>query len=206
MEPDELQKFIHRLVDAHADITRHLKRRPRKAAKILCEEFRFISQYAPFWEQLTTTAQELAEHGKGADELVKSVRPLLEAEASIFAQLGIDHSDAGAILANVYGGFRVARALDADLSPDGIKLVQDQFNSATHLICDASRGPIRGAFDFVLSKKGAMVIGGVGLGAANLWHAVTPGGHPQTATASLKVAGSIINGDLSGILELFGKA
>jgi hypothetical protein len=203
MTPDELQDLTHHLVDAHEDVTKHLRRRPRKAAKGLCQEFRTLLQREDFWNQLTITTRQLEPLQKDANEILGDIKRLIRTESDILAKLGIDESAIGNIIKNVYDAVDIAEARTADTSPQGIRNLQDRLSTATDLICKTSKGPILHAMDYVVSAKGALTLAALGIGAANIWCAVTLDGG-AISHASIKVAVGVAHGHLGGIIHLLG--
>ncbi len=169
MTHEELQELTQHLIDVHETVTGHLTRRPRKAAKDLCQEFRVLQQRGDFWNQFEKTAKDLEQYRNEADQILNNVRKLTADEAQIFSRLGVDDSQIGNVLSSVCCAVSIAEMRTADMAPLAIRNLQERLNSATQLICKNSRGPILHAVDFVVSKKGALALAGLGLATANIW-------------------------------------
>lgn len=203
MKPEELQELTQDLIDAHGRIEGHLRWRPRRAAKDLCQEFRILLERGDFWNQFEETARRLQPFEKEADDMLGNIGTLIADETKILARLGVDQSQIGSILSSVYDAMDIVAARSADTTPQGIRNLQDRLASATKLICTTSRGPILQTLDFVVSKKGALTIAALGLGGANVWFAVTADGG-ALSHVSMKVAVAAAHGHLGGILGLLG--
>jgi hypothetical protein len=203
MTPDELQDLAHHLVDAHESATKHLRRRPRKAAKDLCQEFRILLQYQDFWNQLTATAKELEPQQVSANEILGDIKRLILTETKILTKLGVDQSQIGHILSSVSDAADIAAARHADISQQGVRTLQATLSTATDLICTMSRGPILHAMDFVVSKEGAIILAAFALCVANLWFALVGDGG-AISHVSIKVAYAVAHGHLGAIVHLLG--
>jgi hypothetical protein len=203
LKAEELQDLTQHLIDAHGKIEGHLRWRPRRAAKDLCQEFRILLERGDFWNQFETTAKQVQRFEKEADNMLGNIKTLIADETEILARLGADQSQIGSILSSVYDAIDIAAARNADITSQGIRNLWDRLASATDLICRTSRGPILQTLDFVVSKKGALTIAALGLGGANIWFAVTADGG-ALSHVSMKVAVAAAHGHLGGILGLLG--
>jgi hypothetical protein len=203
MTAKELKDFTKDLVDTQGEITGHLKHRPRRAAKDLCQEFRALLLRGDFWDQLGKTGQNLQEFRGPASEMLGNMKQLVIAEAKILARLGIKPTETGIIMDDIFDALPDGGAANADITPAGIRNLHRRLSSATDLICEASRGPILRTIDFVTSKKGAATIGALALGGANVWFAITADGG-ALSHVSMKVAVAAAHGHLSGIIQLLG--
>ena len=202
MTPDQVKELAQELIDAHGTIAEHLKSRPRRAAKDLCQEFRKLVQREDFWNQLTITSRELERHKREADELLGNIIKLVQEESSILARLGTDQSQIGDVISSVYDAVDLVNVRDADTGPQGIKNLQGRLGAATELVCKHSRGPLLHAVDFVCSKKGAAVIAGFAVIAGNVWFAMAADGG-VLSHASIKAGTTIAHAHLEGIIALF---
>lgn len=117
--------------------------------------------------------------------------------------MGVDQSLIGNALGDICHALRIADAAKEPIRADAILNLKSRLEAARDLVCRVSRGPILGTMDFVLSKKGATVIAGVGILAANLWHMYVAADGHHVSGGSVKIAISAINGDLGGIEKLF---
>jgi hypothetical protein len=201
MTPDELQDLTHHLVDAHEKVTKRLRRRPRKAAKDLCQEFRTLLQRQDFWSQLAITSKELEPSQAKANEILGDIKRLARTESEILTKLGIDQTQIGDVISSVYDAVALAEARTADTSPQGIRNLHGRLSTATDLICATSRGPVLQTMDFIVSKKGALTLAGLGIGTANIWFALTADGG-AISHASIKVAVAVAHNHLGGIIHL----
>jgi hypothetical protein len=201
MTPDQVKELTQELIEAHGTIAEHLKSRPRKAAKDLCEEFRKLLQREDFWNQLTITSRDLERHAPEADKVLGNIVSLIQDESSILARLGTDYSQIGAVISSVYDAVDLVKVRNADTSPQGIKNLQGRLGTATELICAHSRGPLLHALDFVCSKKGAAAIAAFALIAGNVWFAVAADGG-VLSHVSIKVGTTIAHAHLEGITAL----
>jgi len=203
MTPEDLQELTHRLVDAHELAKKRLRRRPRKAAKDLCREFRTLVGRQDYWTELADQSERLARHREEADQILQDIKQLVLLENEILGRIGIDEATAGTTIADVVDAVDLVAARNADIGPQSVRNLQDRLRTTTELICNMSRGPILRGVDFVVSKKGAKALGACGLGAANLWFAITADGG-AVSSASIKVANSIADIQLGAIPDFLG--
>jgi hypothetical protein len=198
MNEDELRKLTDRFVQRHAQASKAMNWRPRKAAKILCLEFRYLLTRDDFWHELASRGERLERHEKDARQLLGNMKELIALECDALVRLKADDVDAKAMLANVYAAMRLVEAQNTEINRDSVAVLRALFNGATGKICAASEGFMQHATALVLSKKGALALAGGGVAAVNL--AIL---EPVTALASLKAALSVTKGELDGF-EDFG--
>jgi hypothetical protein len=197
MTDTELKKLTDRLVLRYGQASKAMSWRPKKAARVLCQEFRYLLARDDFWQELATTGERLDEHEKGARQLLESFHDLIRLESEALVRLKADDVDAKAMLTSVYAAMRLAEARDMKVNRDSVMVLRALFDGATTKICKASEGFFQHAATLVFSKKGALALAGGGVAAANL--AIL---EPVTALASLKAALSVAKGELDGLKDL----
>jgi len=77
--PELILRKLDRLRDrdAHNRATRYQRWRPRKAAKVICEELRALYERGDFWNQLTITSEETGSYQRQADDIFEGCEPLI---------------------------------------------------------------------------------------------------------------------------------
>lgn len=202
IQPDD----VERMVAAHERVRKLLEaKEPRRAAKAVCEEFRWLLEdKGSFWAEVGDATKTLAEHRKQEQEILSRITQLLEAEESIFARLGIDASRSGPILANAYGGLLLVRGkeLDIDPSPETLAVLRERLGKATELVCRESKGPLRQALDWAVSWKGATVLAGSAIVSANVAVTMLSQNH-AVSWVSLKAGVKVMVGEIEGLIDLF---
>lgn len=196
---------VERMVKAHEKVRKMLEaKEPRRAAKIVCEEFkRLLEDKESFWAEVGDATKTLGEHRKQEREVLNKIAQFLEDEATIFARLGIDASRSGPIIANAFNGIRlvVGEDLENDPSPDSLSVLRDRLAKATELVCKESKGRIRQALDWAVSWKGATILGGVAIVGANVAVTVFSQNH-AVSWVSIKAGVKVMRGEIEGLLEL----
>ena len=196
-------KDVERLVTAHETVVDALNRnRPRQAARILCQEFRILVEEGSFWDDAREAAVRLQNQRGQGTELLRSIGRLLDAEARIFGQLGIDSSRTDKVLGYVYGGLDILRTQLTEPTPAALANLRDRLDEATNLVCDETKGPIRRAFEWTVSWKGARVLAGAAIGGGNIASALTTD-LGAVSWASLAIGVSVMKGDVDGIIDAF---
>jgi hypothetical protein len=196
---------VEHLVIAYEEANRALERKaPRKAAKILCEEFNWlIKGHGSFFADVRDATLKLEEHQKQEEKVFRNIVALLDKEQQIFAELGIDPARTGPIVGDVYGALKLNEDLGKGPTSDGLKVLHESLAKATELICRETKGPIRRGFDWVFSRKGATVLGGAAVVGGNIAIMVAAH-HAPVSWVSVKAGLKVMSGDIAGILELFG--
>lgn len=198
MTDAELRKLTDRFIRRHAEASKAINWwRPKKAARILCQEFRYLLARDDFWHELGTTGERLEQHEEAARRLLANFKELLHLESEALVRLKADDVDAKAVLASVYAAMRLVEARDMRVNRDSVMVLRGLMDGAASKICKASEGVLQHAATLVFSKKGALALAGGGVAAANL--AIL---EPVTALASLKAALSVAKGELGGIEDL----
>src|SRR2546427_2502391 len=111
------QSDIERLVKAERRIrkelfpvSRQFLSSRRKAARILCEELRWLSDERPdFWQALQAGSAQLSQYQKTQQELFKDIRSLIDLEIGAFAKLGISEKDSSGPLEWVYNALDIVQ-------------------------------------------------------------------------------------------------
>lgn len=196
---------VKRLVVAYEMVRGALdKRAPRQAAKILCKEFSWLlDEKGSFWAGVADATEGLNEYRAKEREILQNVTRLIEEEEAVFTRLRIKPSRTGPIIANVYGGLRLAERLGDAPSRDSLRVLREQLREATKLICREAKGPIRRGLDWVVSWKGATVLAGAAIASANVAVMVFAQDH-SISWVSLKAGVKVMKGDLGGLIDLFG--
>lgn len=162
-----LPAHVQRLVDAHDRVAAILRDgNPRDAAGILCDEFNALLAEADFWN--TAVADLLDDHRAQAQDLLHSIRDLVEAEMRIFDALGIEENRSGPILTDVYGGLDLATVATDDRSVRAaVTNVRNRLAQAAALVCAERHGRARRAADWLLAWAGRRVLAGAASAAVN---------------------------------------
>jgi len=197
---------VEHLVIAYEEANRALERKaPRKAAKILCEEFNWlIKGHGSFFADVRDATLTLEQHQKQEEQVFKNIVSILDKEQQIFAELGIDSARTGPIVGDVYGALKLNEDLGKGPTSGSLKVLQESLAKATELICRETKGPIRRGFDWVFSRKGATVLAGAAVVGGNIAIMVAPH-HAPVSWVSVKAGLKVMSGDIVGILELFGR-
>lgn len=197
---------LRRLVNAHGRVALAMeKNKPREAAKILCEEFRWLGQEkGSFWEQVHAGTGRLSDFQREENEVLGNLALLIEQEEAIFAKLGIPVSRSGPIIGNVYGALKWSQANNEGPSPESLAHLRTQLHAAEELICRESKSGIRRGVNWVLSYRGATILGGAAVMGANIAVFVHLPHHGKYCWASAKAGYKVMQGDLTGIIDLFG--
>jgi hypothetical protein len=195
---------IARLVMAHERVREALtQKKPRRAAKVLCEELTWLSDdKGSFWARVADASDELQRYREQEREVLRNVTRLMEQEGAIFERLGIDASEYGPIIATVYGRITEANRTLQDPSPQAIGVLHDDLKKATKLICEHTKGPIRETLEWCFTWKGATAIAGAATIGANIGAMMADGG--VLSWTSLKAGYDAARGEIDGIIGLFG--
>jgi hypothetical protein len=193
---------VERLVGAYENVNTALERKaPRRGAKILCEEFRFLVHgNGSFWEDVRDLTKTREENLKYQREMLNNIRKLVDIEERVFTELGIDESRSGPILGRVYEGFRMVEAGNYP-SVDALKTLKERLDTATSLVCKGSKGFMSQAASWLLSWKGASVLAGAAVAGANVIIAV----HGELGVVShhsVTAGVAIMNRDVGGIIDI----
>ena|ERR1700722_1242679 len=197
---------VDRLVSAHENVTGALeKKAPRRGAKILCQEFKWLLEAkGTFWADVKSATETLNQYREKEREILSNIASLLEGEEQIFAELGIDPSRTGPILANAYGALKLAQVAEDDLTIDALDMLRERLGKATELICRESRGRFRRGVDWVFSWKGATVLSGAAVVGGNVAiTAIPPHAHGALSLVSVKSGIKVMRGEVEDILDLF---
>jgi hypothetical protein len=180
---------------------RHGYRPERKAAQILCEELGwFVGEHDRFWRDLEQASEPLAEYRSQEREIFSNLEQLIEQEAAVFRRLGFDAARSRDVISQTYDAFTIIREYE-DPSPAALNNLRDRLLRATELICEASRNPLQRAYEKVLCWKGARILAGGAVGAANVLVAVM-GESGVLSWASLKAGYNVMKGDVDGLLDV----
>jgi hypothetical protein len=208
------KKDIEHLVVAHEAIRQALEENdPRKAAKILCKEFKWLVEAKDsFWKHVKDATESLAEYKEKESRILNDIAKFMEEEHLIFSKLKIDASKCDPIIGDVYGALNLTYGLGDGPTPDSLDIIREKLIKATDLICRESKGPIRRGFDWVMSRKGAMFIGGAAIAGSNVAMltgvVAAPPASPYIAGvswASLGAGYKVMHGNIEGLIDLFPK-
>jgi hypothetical protein len=160
---------IQALAAAHDQIRRDLARdAPRKAAKLICKELSKLSEdNGSFWENIQEASAKAADQRSRRNEVLGNLIHFIDDEGEILRALGVEDSQAGAILSDVYSMAAITREVSDALTPSALKLLREHTRAAAKIICEHSKGPFRRTVDWVFSTKGLKAIGGATIASAN---------------------------------------
>ena len=196
------QEEVKRLVGAYENVVLALdQKNPRRAAKILCKEFRILlDEDGSFWAGVRDATETLEKNRKYDREMLNNIKRLINKEGAVFAHLKIKASRSGPILDAVYGGLKLA-ATDDDPSPEALDALKRSLAQATDLICKEDKGLLGQACSWVLSLRGATVLAGAATAAANVVIAVH-GELGVVSHLSVKAGVAVMRRDIGGIIDL----
>jgi hypothetical protein len=205
---------IQHLIDAESRIrtalfppkhsfTEHFHSPGRRAASILCEEMTWLAKERPdFWRGLQEGSQELREYHDKQGQLFESIRDLVDLEIGAFEKLKIKEEDSLASLRWVYNALDIVEPVQG-ATPKALENLQNRLVIATDLVCKASKGVLRRAFDGVVSLKGIRIIAGAAVAGANV--AVAHFDLGVVSWHSLTAGYLVMTNDVESIIKLLGK-
>jgi hypothetical protein len=174
----------------------------RRAASILCDEMKWLAFERPdFWRDLQQGSAELSKYREQQDEFFGNIRELVDLEIGAFEKLGIKEEESVASLRWVYNALDILKP-GQGVTPEALVNLQNRLAIATKLVCDASRGPLRRAFDGVVSLKGIRIISGAAVAGANV--AVAHFDFGVVSWKSLAAGYLVMKDDVEGLIKLLG--
>jgi hypothetical protein len=215
--PDDVRRLdVQRLANAYDSIKREMdgrrgrgffaRRGTRSAAKILCDELRWlVIDNNDFWVRVGRASQQANPFGAQEQVFLKNIEALATQEEHILRDLDVSEYQSQAITRDVYGALRIVngRIQDGvDPTPEALANLRSRLDDAHKLVCAIAKGPLRKLQDDLIGIKGAKILlGAVAMGA----NTFIPAG--PLAFVSLKAGGALMLGGAVGLLDLlpFGK-
>jgi len=200
------QKNVQRLVGAYTRVEAALKDEgPRAAAQIICEEFTQLLDQESFWQGFGTVVPKINQFQQEGQQILSSLPTLLDYETKVLGQLEVRDAAATLVLRDVFGalgGAINAHQNNAQTLNDLLHL-RENLGKATTLICRASRSRFQRARDFLVSWKGARVLGGCTVVAANVVAFTVDGG--AFSWASVQAGAVIMSGNVIDLIDILSK-
>ena len=196
---------VKRLVDAHAEIRALCEKDPRKAAKLICEQFRWLlDEKSSFWAGLGSATAALQQYRTSEREILNNISAFIDQEASIFKKLKIKEQQYGPVIGDVFGALELARPNNPwqNPSPQALAVLKERLAKAADLICKESKGKIRRALTWAVSWKGATVLGGSAIVSANVAVTVISPAHHPISWLSIKSGIKVMRGELDALIDL----
>jgi hypothetical protein len=174
----------------------------RRAASILCDEMKWLAFERPdFWRELQAGCDDLGKYREQQGEFLENIRAFIDLEIGAFEKLGIKEEDSRAPLGWVYNALDIAER-EPGPTPEALANLQNRLAVATDLVCGASHGPLRRAFDAVISLKGLRIISGASVAGANV--AVAHFDFGVVSWKSLAAGYMVMKDDVDGLIKIFG--
>ena len=139
--------------------------------------------------------------GTRQDEFFENIRDLVDLEIGAFDKLGIKEEDSLASLRWVFNALDIVEH-GQGATPEALVNLQSRLAVATDLVCNASRGLLRRAFDGVVSLKGIRIISGASVAGANV--AVAHFDFGVISWKSLSAGYFVMKADIEGLIKLLG--
>jgi hypothetical protein len=143
----------------------------------------------------------LAKYREKESQVFGNLTALVEDEVSIFARLKIKPQRTREVISDVFNSLI---SMQDGPSSDNLKVLKGRLELATKLVCKESKGPFRRGVDWVLSWKGATVLGGAALVGANILVFTQAPNHGPVSWKSVKAGLKVMRGELDGLIELLG--
>jgi hypothetical protein len=185
-----------------ASFMEHFHSPGRRAASILCEEMKWLAFERPdFWRELQEGCRELSKYRDQQNEFFENMRDLVDLEIGAFEKLGIKEEDSLASIGWVYNALDIVEH-GQDPTPEALANLQSRLAVATDLVCNASRGILRRAFDGVVSLKGLRIISGASVAGVNV--AVAHFDFGVISWKSLSAGYFVMKADIDSLIKLLG--
>lgn len=198
---------VKRLVDAHAQVRTALNDNdPRKAAKLICEQFRWLlDEQSSFWSGVGSATATLQQYRNSEREILSNLSSFIDQEAFIFKKLKIKEQQYGPVIGDVFSALQLARPNSPweNPSPQALGVLKERLAKATDLICQESRSKLRRALTWAVSWKGATILGGSAIVTANVAVTVISPAHHPVSWLSVKSGIKVMRGEVDALIDLF---